>query len=108
MPIYTESIHIYALLVFGDENKLKAFSLKAYPGCHIFVGPEFEQGDFIKEGFVCGDGFFRRYWTQSILRVQQTRVIRLSGSRGVAVCWAAQGPRALGSQWLGSELPALF
>lgn len=58
VPIYTESIHVYAFLEFGDENKLKAFSLKAYPGCHIFLGPEFEQDYFIKEGLVRGNVFY--------------------------------------------------
>lgn len=45
-------------LVFGDENKLKAFSLKAYQGCHILLGSEFKQDQFVKEGLVCGNVFF--------------------------------------------------
>lgn len=55
MPINTESIHIYALLVFEDENKFKAFSLKDCRGCHIFLGSEFRQDYFIEEGFVCSN-----------------------------------------------------
>lgn len=52
------SIYIYARLVFGDENNLKAFRLKAYQSCHGFVGSEFKQDYFIKEGLVRGSGFF--------------------------------------------------
>lgn len=62
MPTYTKSIHIYAFLVFGVEIKLKAFSLKAYQGCHIFLGSEFKQDYFIKEGLACGNGFFLRLY----------------------------------------------
>lgn len=40
--------------------------------------------------------------------MQQTQMIRLSGSRGVGVCQAARGPRTLGTQRPRSELPPLF
>lgn len=37
---------------------LKAFSWKAYPSCHGFVGSEFKQDYFIREGLVRGNDFF--------------------------------------------------
>lgn len=48
----------YVLLVFGDENKLKAFTLKTYQGCHNYLGSEFKQDYFFKEGLVCGNVVF--------------------------------------------------
>lgn len=43
--------------MFGDKNNLKAFSLKASQSCHGFVGSEFKQDYFLKEGLVCSNVF---------------------------------------------------
>ena len=68
MPRYTKTVHICVLLVFGDENKLKAFSVKSYQGCHIFLGSEFKQDYFLQEGLVCGNFFFK-----AILNIEHTQ-----------------------------------
>lgn len=81
-------------MLFGDENNLKAFRSKAYRSCRGFVGSEFKQDYFFKEGLVCANGFFfRLHRTLSSLRVLQPGLVVLPG-RGE---WELDGqPRGAG------------